>query len=174
MLAKKLLDTLFKPFAIFVVFTGVAMLNAATPIIEEDVTRAEPLDLSVWMSNDVEANPLLVGKWDTETLGVIQISTTPVAKNTYFVQTEERIVPCFQIDVKDQHYIVIGTHASEDLELIPQVYRYSISGDEDLVEMQKLEANQMDGAFRNVDAFIQFVSSETIEDLLIPVQFKRI
>ena len=139
---------------------------------EEDVTRVEVVDWSMWMNNSVEVNPLLVGNWQTDSLGTIRISTTPIANNTYFVETHERIVPCFQIDVLDRHYILIATRASESLEIVPEVYCYSVDGDS--LEMERLNDADAVGIFSSPEAFIHFASADEIENLLTPVRFNRI
>ena len=139
---------------------------------EEDVTRAEALDWSMWMDNSVEVNPLLVGNWQTDALGAIRISPTPIANNTYFVETHERIVPCFQINVRDRHYILIATRASESMEIVPEVYCYSVNGDS--LEMERLDDTDVAGIFSSPEAFIHFASTDEIDHLLTPVQFSRI
>ena len=139
---------------------------------EEDVTRVEVVDWSQWMSDAVETDPQLVGNWETETLGKIRITTTPIASNTYFVQTGDRIVPCFQIDASGRHYLLIATRATESLEIAPEVFSYTTSGD--TIEMKKLSGTDSGNVFCDPDSFTRFVSESPMETLLVPVDFRRI
>lgn len=159
-----------------IMILGVLVPAAASATVssadEEEVTRVEVVDWSQWMSDRVEVDPQLLGYWDTETLGKIRITTTPIANNTYFVETEKRIVPCFQIDVSGRHYILIATRASESLDLAPEVFSYTIVGDS--IEMTRLNGTDTGAFFSSPEAFTKFASDAHVENLLVPVDFRRI
>lgn len=166
---------MLRPLFIFVsCLFSYATLLANEGMLDEEVTRAEVLDLSSWMSDDVEVNPLLMGAWQTETLGVIEIVQMPFAKNACFVQTRGRMVPAFQVDVGEQHYFVIGMHASEQLELVPEVYECVLSEENMQLEISRLEWSSTSSSFESMQDFVRFVGAEKGEVTKSPNQFKRI
>jgi hypothetical protein len=119
----KQISSLIIPF----VLTGIVMGTSSARMpetIEADVTVAQALDLSSWYQDGVNAGGELVGTWAAGEGEVdsLQILPFPVADNAVLVSRGNRLVPAFLRTIEGQDWLVVASGASEQFEMIPELW----------------------------------------------------
>jgi hypothetical protein len=113
---------------------GCATLHAAQLDHNEpqEITIVQPLGLDGW-NHLGTTDKRLEGSWKGDKATISAIFDASVDMGMHLVVFEDRVVPAFQIETKSKHFLVLATHADEELRLIPTVYEVSFS----------LEGNEM-------------------------------
>lgn len=94
--------------------------------IEEEITIVENLDIQDWFSVEHTVETPLYGTWEKDDLTKIAIRSFPLSPNSCLVEVNNRLVPGFVFAVGEQRFLAVGANASEQLQLQPTVYRYSL------------------------------------------------
>jgi hypothetical protein len=92
--------------------------------IEADVTVAQVMDLGNWFQDGASAASKLVGTWTAAEAEVasLQILPFPVADNAVLVSRGNRMVPGFLHKIEGQDLLLVASEASEQLEIIPEIW----------------------------------------------------
>ena len=144
--------------------------------VEEPVTIVQPLDLGAWMSDKIEIDSALFGEWQSgesrEHLGIYQ---SPVASNACFIAMQNRFVPGFLMEYQGKHYIIVGSHASESLQLIPQVLEFSFESENQKMVVNKITVSIADGILENPGKLMEMIDSTSmISKNATRLEFNRI
>lgn len=94
--------------------------------IGEEITIVENLDVQDWFSVEHTVEASLYGTWEKDDLTKIAIRSFPLSPNSCLVEVNNRLVPGFVFAVGEQRFLAVGANASEQLQLQPTVYRYSL------------------------------------------------
>ncbi|MCG8528474.1 MAG: hypothetical protein MI748_19005 [Opitutales bacterium] len=159
------------PFRFTVLFVAFHSLMSCLHASEE-VTKAEPLDLNEWMSNDQVLDGRLCGSWNVGENRVIEIMSAPFAGNVCFVQISGRMVPGFQIEINSHRYLVLGTHASEDLKLVPQVICFNFAENESVMNVEEVNFHEKGQSFPNPEFLTELILSDDAADRIVTQYFR--
>lgn len=128
---------------VWIPILGMADISSSIP--ETEYTIAQPLTLDEWFSDSTTVEPSLFGEWQMTSGETLSILPLPVAANTCLVSHETRLVPGFFFELEGERFLIIGDQASEDLRLIPTVYRFEITKDLGEIEFTQLDLGFEDG-----------------------------
>lgn len=123
----------------------------------DELTIAQPLDLSVWFQDDYSMETALFGTWQIESGDRISIFPMPMASNACLIQISNRMVPGFLFEIGGNHYVVVGDNASESLKLSPRIFKYSLMNQASDLEVSNVFSENQYQEIENPDTLVKMV-----------------